>query len=103
VVGEPLDGLPGVDGLGGIDANEPDLDLGRLAVQLHDDGVAIDDALDQGDGSRGRRRSPRQNAQGSGQEWVKGFRARHASIMPGRRAEGKPDALPRESSPSTAP
>jgi hypothetical protein len=38
-VSEPLDGLAGVNGLGGIDADQADPD--RLAVEADEQGIAI--------------------------------------------------------------
>jgi hypothetical protein len=40
-VGEPLDWPARVNGLGGINADEADLD--RLAIEVDHDGVAVDD------------------------------------------------------------
>jgi hypothetical protein len=41
-VGEPLDRLAGVKRLGGIDADQANLDL--AAIEVDDHGIAIDDA-----------------------------------------------------------
>jgi hypothetical protein len=50
LVAEPLDGLPGINRFGSIDADQPDLDVPAVEADHH--GIAVDHALDQGDGGR---------------------------------------------------
>jgi hypothetical protein len=92
--GEPLDRLPRVNGLGGIDADQADLD--RSAVEPDDHGFAVNNALDQSDGAvRFNNDSVNQNTW-----WALGTRANSEvigadSYRPDRRRGGsgdRPDA-----------
>jgi hypothetical protein len=50
-VAEPLDGLAGVTSLRAVHADQAD--GYPLAVEADDDGIAINDPFDDGDGNRG--------------------------------------------------